>query len=216
MKPTLNVSALFYKGKLFQIGDFVTTHVEYLDEGQGGFSHYSNNEVIKNIEVRVDSLCNSLYLNHGFTYQTVGGLSYAFEMLSKRKEYAFETQFVPFPTNARDQEKYLNEYYYNIVNSDKAADLMKKFNINKSNKIGSYLKEHQREIFDYIVLTFKIRQGKFGELNDQNFSDVTFRVLKDHGYTNTTVNPIYLISSGNSMYTAEDGKNYQSKYKSFV
>jgi hypothetical protein len=207
MKPELNVSALFYKGKLFQIGDLMTSKVEYL--GSMGFDHMYGGGILTKIRITTDTVCNSLFLNQGFTYSSIGGLGYSFDIDGKAV-YAFECDVVPFPYYVGEKDAYITQYYRSDVNKDKLDNLVDFLDIpsNKISKLGNYLRKNHKEIYEYISLTFQIRQGRFGSFSDGNeLSKITMQVLSDNGYKSNGENLIYKLTAGNK------SKDKNSLYK---
>lgn len=204
----IEITALIYKGKLFQVGDVITNKTEYL--GSTGFSHYHGIGTLKKIIIKEDTLSNSLYLNHGFTYNTIGGLGYVFMFENGNKEYAFECDLVPLPSDGRKAERFINEYYRNSININKYTDIVKYFEIPEkySKNIGSFLKKNHKWAYDYLCLTFNIRNGYFGRIEDANqLSNITMKVLRENGFDNNTMNNIHLFTSNNSM--TEGNKRYK-------
>lgn len=211
MSNQLFVSALFHKGKLIQLGDIVQAKVEFLDtKGTGRFNHYNDGGTLTKIIVEVDTISNTCYLNHGFTYNSIGGLGYKFEFDYHSIQYAFESDAYRFPWTVVDRMHYLNTYYNHSINKDKRDNLVSYFNIPNTKNIGSYLKKYHRDIFDYICLTFRIRFGEFGEFRNNNeLNDITFKVLREiGGYDNNVNNPIHNLTSNNK------GENHNSLIKS--
>jgi hypothetical protein len=201
MNNELNVSSLFYKGQLFQIGDFIKTKVEYLDTiNTMGFNHYHGGGVLTKIIVEPTTICNSLYLNHGFTYTSIGGLGYRFELDGNKTEYAFESSLVIIPDGLRAKDEYIKKYYLAPINKDKLDNLVAYLSIPEKelNKLGFYLRKNHKEIYDYICLTFKIRQGVYGKFADNNeLSKLSMSILYKNGFTNNIKNHIYMFTSDN-------------------
>jgi hypothetical protein len=211
MKTEINTSALFYKGKLFQVGDLVHTKVEYLNTQAGGFRHRVSSGVITKIIISTETVCNSLFLNHGFTYTAIGGLGYRFEIDGKGSVYAFETSLVPFPSRVRDIERYISDYYCSDINKDKLESLVDFISIPPGihRTLGGFLRKNHKELYDYICLTFKIRQGAYGVLHDTNdMSTITMEHLYKIGYTDNSNNLLYRFTSGNSR-TPEGNARYK-------
>lgn len=210
---SLNVSSLFHKGKLIQIGDIIACKVEFLDTaGTGRFNHFDDGGVLTNIRVKVDTVCNSCYLNHGFTYNSVGGLGYTFEFDNGSRQYAFESDAVTFPYLINEKIKYINKYYNHEVNKDKAENLIKYLGLPVRKDLGTYLKKYNREIFDYLCLTFRIRFGEFGVFTDtDSLTDVALKTLRQYGgYDNNTKNVIHNLVSNNNN---ESGNSYFKNLK---
>jgi hypothetical protein len=200
---SLNVSSLFYKGKLFQIGDLISCKVEFLNTSGAGFEHYNDGGILKSIEVTVDTVSNSCYLNHGFTYSTIGGLGYKFTFDKGSSQYAFESDIVHFPYLINDKIKYIDRYYDHEVNKDKCENLINYLNLPVNKKLGSYLKRYDREIFDYLCLTFRIRFGEFGLFKDNNeLSNITFKILREFtNYDNNVKNKLHNLIANNKGVT---------------
>lgn len=205
MSNQLIVSALFYKGKLFQIGDVISGKGEYLSNFSG-FENYNIGGVITKIIVEVDTICNSLFLNHGFTYNSIGGLGYKFE-IDGIVNYAFEVNNFNLPILMADKIRFVTAYYNHKVNADKLLDIVNFINIefkyqmkpSEIRNIGKFLKVNHRELFDYILLTFRIRAGEFGFFSDSNeLSNISNKVLSKHGLTNYVNNILYKFTSNNS------------------
>lgn len=192
MKTQLNTSALFYKGKLFQIGDIITCKVGFLNTISGsGFDHFNTSGVLTKIIIEVDTICNSGYLNNGFVYNSIGSLGYKFELDNNNIQYAFESDVLHFPYGVMDCNRYIHNYYSHPINSDKWTHLQSYLNIPKTTNIGHYLRKNHREIYNYICLTFRIRFGEFGLFNDSNdLSNISFKILKEFGEFNNNVNNV--------------------------
>lgn len=201
----IELSAVFYDGKLFQIGDLVTGKGEYLDN-RYGFTKLDTGGYITKIIVEKDVLCNSLYLNHGITYNAICGLSYVFE-LDGKKHYAFENKNLVIPTYIKEKRQYFTSYYLLDLNSDKLNNLLKflkkehdvELTAKQILKIGDIISKEYKIIFDYFFLCLMIRGGKFGKFhNSTELSDITFNVLKDNGMLHNSQSYLYRLTSENS------------------
>lgn len=188
----LNTSALFYKGKLFQLGDIITCKVGFLNTAQGiGFDSFDVKGVLTKIIIEVDTICNSGYLNNGFVYNSIGSLGYKFELDGNEWQYSFESDLLHFPCRVSNCDRYLHNYYSHLINLDKWMHLQSYLNIPKTSNIGHYLRKNHKEIYNYICLTFRIRFGEFGRFSDSNeLSTITFKVLREFGGFDNNVNNI--------------------------
>lgn len=145
MSDKLNVSALLYKGKLFQIGDLVNCEIGYLDTISGrGFNSYKTGGTLIKINVKIDTIVNSSYLNHGFTYSFIEDLGYTFEFDNGETQYAFESDLAAFPQLISERVKSLNKYYSHPINKDKADNLRRYFKLDSAKNLGTYLKNTRK------------------------------------------------------------------------
>lgn len=212
----LELSALFYAGKLFQIGDLVKGQGEYLDN-RYGFTKFDTGGIITKIIVKKDTICNSLYLNHGVTYNSIGGLGYIFE-LNGKQQYAFENKTLAIPYKIQEKRDYFRNYYLLELNKDKLQNLLdfiKKEHHQeiKLSKLGDIISKEYPEIFDYFFLCLRIRNGEFGTFYENNeLSNITMKVLSEKGFNNTTTNYLFKLTSDNSRNPLNNNNSY---YKTF-
>ena len=195
----ISVDSIFYKGKLFQVGDIVNTNIEYLDiiNSQGFVNSVNNSLVLKDIVIEPDSIVNSCFVNHGFTNKNgLGGLSYSFIVGSgdnnnnNKRVFAFECDLIDLSlfTNKKDKIRFFDSYYNIPLNKAKRDNLVMFFNIPLTIKnIGSFIYKINKNAFDFIYCGFEIRYGVYG--NNLYCSDSltkTFtRVYESKGFDKT-------------------------------
>jgi hypothetical protein len=155
MENRIEVSSLFYKGKLFQLGDEVRGKSEYLDN-RYGFTKYDIGGVITKIIIETDVVCNSLYLNEGITYNTIGGLGFKFELDYKEVSYVFECCDFITLHSIKEQRDYMSRYFFQPVNEDKLENILSILknqiglepNKRELERLGNYIYKNHRMYFD--------------------------------------------------------------------
>ncbi|MCP4254602.1 MAG: hypothetical protein GY775_14605, partial [Candidatus Scalindua sp.] len=222
MQDKIHLTALFNKGTLIQIGDEINIKGEFLDTiNTQRFQQYHKKAVVKNITSKSEILCNSCYLNQGLSFETNGGLGYKIITTEGETEYGYEsTLYLANPDNSKEWKKYLNRYFSNTLNSQKLEYLLwfikKDQNIKPSKKnlncFGTWLYMNQRRLFDYMVVTFKIRGGYYEPITCNNMSDITFKWIKKiFGERNNSCIIERLINSTNTFTNGKlfiSGKSY--------
>lgn len=204
MNKSLSVSSLFYDDKLFQIGDLVDGQGEYLDTSYG-FTKYKTGGVITNILIEEDTLCNSLYLNHGITQSSIGGLGLKFE-LNGVKHYVFENKTLFIPASVKEQIAYFTAYYNHPSNIHRLESLLQFIKVEHNreitkkelNKLGYIVKTQYKELFRYFFVCLLIRNGTYGKINRDNFSSIVFSTLREQcGYESNVNNYIHKLTYDN-------------------
>lgn len=201
----MEISALFYDGKLFQIGDLVKGQGEYLHSSYG-FTKYDTGGYITKIIVEKSILCNSLYLNHGITYNSIDGLSYIFEINGER-HHAFENKNLVIPNYIQEKRNYFTKYYLLEINIHKLNNLLnflkKEHDVELTSreilKLGDIISKKYKIIFDYFFLCLDIRNGKFGKFyNNNELSNITSKVLSNNGMVHNVGNYLYKLIVNNT------------------
>lgn len=146
-----------------------------------------------------------MYLNHGITQSSIGGLGFTFELDGVR-HYAFENKTLFVPTYVKEQIAYFTTYYNHPSNAHRLESLLQfiKFEHNREitkkelSKLGYIVKTQYKELFKYFFVCLLIRNGNYGKINCDNFSSIVFSTLREQcGYESNVDNYIYKLTCGN-------------------
>jgi hypothetical protein len=191
----MNVTSVFSRGELIQVGDLVVSDIEFLNCMSGsGFERYSHTARVVSIEVAPSSLCNSCLLNIGITMSTT---EHMLKTDTGKLLWLFETKLAPLSNNKKDRILFLTDYFKHNQNmwvKLKERLGLKDLEDTKPNfNYGRFIAEYNTDVYNYIIQTFLIRLGRFGELTPKNFSHISFDALGKIGYNNYVSNILYQI-----------------------
>jgi hypothetical protein len=192
----MNVTSVFSRGELIQVGDLVVSDIEFLNCFGGGFERYNHTARVASIEVAPTPLCNNSLLNIGITMTTT---EHMLKTDTGKLLWLFETKLAPLQNNKKDRILFLNDYFKHNQNmwvrlKEKLG--LKNLNDTKPNfNYGRFIAEYNTDVYNYIIQTFLIRLGRFGELTPKTYNEITFDALRKIGYDNRVSNILYQIST---------------------
>jgi hypothetical protein len=185
---------------LFMAGDLVSAKCDGPSELSGSWERWTNTFVLDHVEWHPSPVCNSSYLGS----ETVNGIQAYLVDERGRRHYASECTPAPVPSTKTNQVLFLNDYYDRPRNWMQTEAIRRYFKIDTKRRLGRYLYDYQRWLFDYLVAGHQLRR----HTTESRFSQDVFKLP---GYSNKTTDPVHMFNE----YVREEYKRIRKEEKNY-
>lgn len=145
--------SVFAGAFLFMAGDLVSVKCDGPNELSGSWDRWTERFVVDRVEWSPSPVVNSSY---------VGLTVFAAEPFlvsdSGHRHYAKSCALEPVPATKTEQVRFMNDYYDRPANWKCAQVIREYFKVEGKRRLGRYLFDHQRWLFEYLVAGQALRR----------------------------------------------------------